>query len=119
MIPRMSKKGQQKLACATRSSRLKHNRENAIHDLKRQLRDRDKEPSEEVLNKYNEVDGTTLIQKEEFHYGIFYLRGCKPVFDYDHNRSCLYKTKEEAESKLNELKNKGFIRIEIREILEW
>ena len=103
-----------------RSLKEKTARERKRKWRKEQLRDRDKEPDEKVLNKHDEIEGTTIVKKEEFHFGIFYQRGYSLVFDYEHNRSCLYKTREEAEERLNYLTNeKGMVRIEIREILEW
>ena len=103
-----------------RSLKEKNARERKREWRKKQLRDRDKEPSEKEINKHDEVQGTTIVKKEEFHFGIFYKNGYSLVFDYEHNRSCLYKTREEAEEKLDYLINeKGILRIEIREILEW
>lgn len=103
-----------------RSRKEKYARESKREWRKKQLQDRDKEPTEKELNKHDEIVGTTIVKKEEFHFGIFYQKGYSLVFDYEHNRSCLYKTQKEAEEKLEYLiKEKGMTRIEIREILEW
>lgn len=103
-----------------RSRKEKSARESKRKWRKQQLKDRDKEPDEKVLNKHDEVQGTTIVKKEEFHFGIFYKNGYSLVFDYENNRSCLYRTREEAEQRLEYLTNeKGIMRIEIREILEW
>ena len=99
-----------------RSRKEKYARESKRNWRKKQIQDRDKEPTEKELNKHDEIVGTTIVKKDEFHFGIFYERGYSLVFDYENNRSCLYRTREEAEERLKQLNKPNIV---VREILGW
>ena len=99
-----------------RSRKEKYARESKRNWRKKQLQDRDKEPTEKELNKHDEIVGTTIVKKDEFHFGIFYEKGFNVVFDYENNRSCLYRTREEAEERLKQLNKHNMV---VREILGW
>ena len=113
---KLSYKGKKAWGAAENSMRLKYRRKNAINDRKRQLKNRDKEPNEEQLNKYNRENGGVITPKEEFKWGIFSPNGWKPLNWY--GRVMLFKTEQEAKNMLEEINSNGNAYV-IREILGW
>lgn len=112
----LSRKAYKRIGAKKGSERVKYRRENAINDRKRQLKNRDKEPTEKQVNKYNQTNGHVITPKEDFKWGIFSKNGYRPL--NWHGRIMLFKTEEEAKEMLEEINSKGNAYV-IREILEW
>ena len=112
----LSRKAYKRIGAKKGSDRVKYRSVEARKSLKRQIRDRDKEPTEKQINKYNQTNGHVITPKEEFKWGIFSKNGYRPLNWY--GRIMLFKTEEEAKKMLEEINSKGNAYV-IREILEW